>query len=238
MFVGKNFKNKMSTETIQPRIETSWKNALSAEFNAPYFASLKEFLIEERKKNIVFPPGKQMFAAFDAVKFEDVKVVIMGQDPYHGEGQANGMCFSVTSGTKLPPSLQNIYKEIKADLQVEMGKNGDLTSWAKQGVLLLNATLTVRAASPASHQGKGWEQFTDAAIRLLSEKREGLVFLLWGRPAQLKEKLIDTSKHIVLKAAHPSPLSAYNGFFGCKHFSGTNKILIDKGKTPINWQII
>jgi len=217
------------------KIEPGWKNVLIPEFSAPYFTSLKSFLVQERETATIFPPGKQIFAAFDHTPFDKVKVVIMGQDPYHGPGQANGMCFSVAPGTKLPPSLQNMFKEIKQDLECVMGTNGDLTPWADQGVLLLNATLTVRAASPASHQGKGWEQFTDQVIRLLSEKHKGLVFLLWGRPAQLKEKLIDTSSHFVLKAAHPSPLSAYNGFFGCRHFSRANKILVDQGKQPVHW---
>jgi uracil-DNA glycosylase len=219
------------------KIESSWKRELGKEFSSEYFSELKSFLIEEREKFTVFPPGKSIFAAFDQTPFDKVKVVILGQDPYHGPGQANGLSFSVAKGVRLPPSLQNIYKEIKDDLKVEMGNNGDLSAWAKQGVLLLNATLTVRAASPASHQGKGWEQFTDAVIRLLSEKRKGIVFLLWGKPAQMKEKLIDTSKHFILKSVHPSPLSAYRGFMGCRHFSYTNKILVDQGLVPINWII-
>lgn len=224
--------------TVQDvRIDPSWKSALHAEFAAPYFAALKAFLVEERKHQVVYPPGSQIFSAYNHTPFDQVKVVIVGQDPYHGPGQANGMCFSVAPGTRLPPSLQNIFKEIASDLEVKMGPSGDLSPWAKQGVLLLNATLTVRAGQPASHQGRGWEQFTDQTIRLLSEKREGLVFLLWGRPAQLKEKLVDTRKHFVLKAAHPSPLSAYNGFFGCRHFSQTNKILLSQGKTPIYWPL-
>lgn len=219
------------------RMNESWKKELEEEFSKPYFAALKEFLVEERKTQTIFPPGKQIFAAFDHTPFDQVKVVIMGQDPYHGPGQANGLCFSVAPGIKLPPSLKNIYKEIESDLKFPMGTNGDLSSWARQGVLLLNATLTVRANSPASHQGKGWEQFTDEVIRLLSARREGLVFLLWGRPAQMKEKLIDTKKHFVLKAAHPSPLSAYTGFFECRHFSQTNKILNNRGLESINWII-
>jgi uracil-DNA glycosylase len=217
------------------KIEPSWKDALAVEFASPYFTELKQFLVHERQTQVVYPPGNQIFSAYNHTPFDAVKLVIVGQDPYHGPGQANGLCFSVAPGTKLPPSLVNIFKELHTDLECSIGKNGDLTAWAKQGVLLLNTTLTVRAASPASHQGKGWEQFTDQTIRLLSEKKKGLVFLLWGRPAQLKEKLIDTSKHFVLKAAHPSPLSAYNGFFGCRHFSQANKILIDQGKTPIHW---
>ena len=227
----------MSSTRVEPRIEESWKIALSDEFQKPYFAALKEFLVKEQAEQTIYPPGSQIFSAFNHTPFNKVKVVIVGQDPYHGPGQANGLCFSVSPGVKSPPSLVNIFKEIKSDLVVEVGREGDLTRWANQGVLLLNTTLTVRASSPASHQGKGWETFTDQAIRSLSEKRKGLVFLLWGRPAQLKEKLIDTSKHFVLKAAHPSPLSAYNGFFGCRHFSYTNKILLDQGLTPIDWSL-
>lgn len=227
----------MSSTRVEPRIEESWKIALSDEFQKPYFAALKEFLVKEQAEQTIYPPGSQIFSAFNHTPFNKVKVVIVGQDPYHGPGQANGLCFSVSPGVKSPPSLVNIFKEIKSDLVVEVGREGDLTRWANQGVLLLNTTLTVRASSPASHQGKGWETFTDQTIRLLSEKRKGLVFLLWGRPAQLKEKLIDTSKHFVLKAAHPSPLSAYNGFFGCRHFSYTNKILLDQGLTPIDWSL-
>ena len=219
------------------QIEASWKQVLKDEFNAAYFSSLKAFLIEEKKQYTVYPPGKSIFAAFNYTPFDKVKVVIVGQDPYHGPGQANGLCFSVSPGVKIPPSLQNIFKEIASDIGATPPSSGDLSSWAKQGVLLLNATLTVRASSPASHQGKGWEQFTDKVIRLLSEHREGLIFILWGRPAQLKEKLIDTKKHFVLKSVHPSPLSAYNGFFGCRHFSQTNKILLNQGKTPINWSL-
>lgn len=225
----------MSSPAIDPQIEAGWKAALAAEFTAPYFADLKNFLMEERSNYIVYPPGRQIFSAFNHCPPDKVKVVIMGQDPYHGPGQANGMCFSVAPGVRLPPSLQNIFKEISDDLQCNMGSKGDLTPWADQGVLLLNASLTVRAGSPASHSGKGWEQFTDSAIRFLSEQKKGLVFLLWGRPAQAKERLIDTSKHFILKAAHPSPFSATNGFFGCRHFSRANKILVDRGKQPINW---
>ena len=227
----------MSSTRVEPRIEESWKIALGDEFQQPYFAALKEFLLKEQAEQTIYPPGSQIFSAFNHTPFNNVKVVIVGQDPYHGPGQANGLCFSVSPGVKSPPSLGNIFKEIKSDLAVEVGREGDLTRWANQGVLLLNTTLTVRASSPASHQGKGWETFTDQTIRLLSEKRKGLVFLLWGRPAQLKEKLIDNTKHFVLKAAHPSPLSAYNGFFGCRHFSHTNKILLDQGLTPIDWSL-
>ncbi len=228
----------MESTVVQPRIEESWKKALGDEFQKPYFAALKEFLVKEQAEQTVYPPGGKIFAPFNHTPFDKVKVVLIGQDPYHGPGQANGLCFSVSPGVKSPPSLVNIFKEVRSDVQAEVGNtSGDLTRWADQGVLLINATLTVRASSPASHQGKGWEQFTDQVIRLLSEKRSGLVFLLWGRPAQLKEKLIDTSKHFVLKSVHPSPLSAYNGFFGCKHFSHTNKILLDQGLTPIDWNL-
>lgn len=219
------------------KIEASWKNKLETEFSSSYFAELKLFLLSERLEQIVYPPGNQIFSAFSHTPFNAVKVVIVGQDPYHGPGQANGLCFSVAPGLKLPPSLQNIYKEIESDIGLPMSKNGDLRSWANQGVFLLNTTLTVRAGSPASHHGKGWERFTDAAIKALSNERDGLVFLLWGKPAQSKEKLIDATKHFILKAAHPSPLSAYNGFFGCRHFSKANKILLDLGKTPIHWQV-
>ena len=227
--------NSGKSKVLDPQIETGWKAALSEEFSSSYFLHLKEFLVEEKKNHAIFPPGKQIFSAFDFCPPDKVKVVIMGQDPYHGIGQANGLCFSVNQGVKLPPSLQNIYKEISKDLSCEMGKNGDLSYWATQGVLLLNATLTVRQASPASHHGRGWEKFTDAVISHISEKMNGIIFLLWGKPAQQKEKLIDLNKHFVLKAAHPSPLSAWNGFFGCRHFSYTNKILVDLGKQPINW---
>jgi uracil-DNA glycosylase len=219
------------------KIEASWKNKLETEFSSSYFAELKLFLLSERLEQTVYPPGNQIFSAFSHTPFDAVKVVIVGQDPYHGPGQANGLCFSVAPGLKLPPSLQNIYKEIESDIGLPMSKNGDLRSWANQGVFLLNTTLTVREGSPASHHGKGWERFTDAAIKALSNERDGLVFLLWGKPAQSKEKLIDATKHFILKAAHPSPLSAYNGFFGCRHFSKANKILLDLGKTPIHWQV-
>jgi len=233
MFVQSNFMSIIEESNV--KIESTWKTALQHEFSALYFAELKLFLLKERETQVVFPPGKSIFAAFNHTPFNKVKVVILGQDPYHGQGQANGLSFSVENGVRLPPSLLNIFKELKEDVHMDITKNGDLSAWAKQGVLLLNTTLTVRSASPASHQGKGWEQFTDAVIRLLSEQRKGLVFLLWGKPAQMKEQLIDTSKHFVLKAAHPSPLSAYKGFLGCRHFSHTNKILLDQGIVPINW---
>lgn len=216
-------------------IEPSWKKVLQSEFEAPYFAKLKEFLIAERALYKVFPKGALIFNAFNTTAFHNVRVVIIGQDPYHGVGQANGLCFSVAPECKIPPSLQNIFKELQDDLGVPIPNNGNLESWAQQGVLLLNATLTVRENQAGSHQGKGWEVFTDAVIKALSEQLHGIVFLLWGKFAQGKLPLIDTHKHFVLQAAHPSPFSAYNGFFGCKHFSKTNAILTENKLKPINW---
>ena len=224
--------------TIDPKIEESWKEALAEEFITESFFQLREFLKQEKShKRTIYPPGNQIFAAFEATPFHKVKVVILGQDPYHGQGQAHGLCFSVPNGSNPPPSLINIYKELRADLGISIPEHGNLLQWAKQGVLLLNATLTVRANEAGSHQKKGWENFTDSAIKMLSIKRENLVFLLWGRYAQAKENLIDSSKHLVLKAAHPSPLSAYNGFFGCRHFSKTNQFLESCGVEPVNWQL-
>jgi len=221
---------------VKPIIEESWGSMLNEEFHSEYFAKLKKFLIEEKNNYRIYPPGPQIFSAFDYTPFNRVKVVILGQDPYHGKGQAHGLCFSVPEGIRLPPSLQNIYKEIENDLGVKMPMKGTLTGWAGQGVLLLNATLTVRANMAGSHQNNGWEEFTNAAIRLLSEKRTGLVFLLWGNYARAKESLIDHSKHHILKAPHPSPFSANRGFFGCRHFSKTNKILKNQGKEMIYWE--
>lgn len=220
---------------IDPKIEESWKKVLIDEFNKPYFLALKEFLVEEKQKYTVYPAGANIFNAFACTPFDQVKVVIIGQDPYHGPGQAHGLSFSVQDGIQKPPSLQNIFKELHEDVGKEIPESGNLESWARQGVMLLNATLTVRANQPGSHQKHGWEQFTDSVIKTLSDKKSGLVFLLWGRFAQDKAALIDSSKHYILKAAHPSPFSAYNGFFGCKHFSKTNEILQSQGKTPINW---
>jgi uracil-DNA glycosylase len=217
-----------------PQIGDSWKEALLEEFHQPYFATLKQFLVQEKQENTVYPPGPLIFSAFNQTSFDQVKVVILGQDPYHGPNQANGLCFSVSDGIKHPPSLVNIFKEMQKDLNVPYPKTGDLSGWAKQGVLLLNTTLTVRAHSPASHQGQGWEVFTDAVIRTLSERREGIVFILWGRHAQAKRALIDMTKHHILEAAHPSPYSA-NGFFGCRHFSKTNFFLMQRNEMPINW---
>ncbi len=225
-------------KNINPEIEESWKEVLINEFESDYFFKLKEFLIEEKKTHVVYPPGKQIFAAFNLTPFNKVKVVILGQDPYHGAGQAHGLCFSVQDGVKPPPSLQNIYKEIESDLGIKNDLlKGNLEKWAKQGVLLLNATLTVRANTAGSHQNKGWETFTDKVIETLSRNREGLVFILWGNYAQAKENLIDTSKHHILKSAHPSPFSVYRGFYGCKHFSKTNEILRAINEKEIDWSI-
>lgn len=218
------------------KIESSWKKVLAGEFDKEYFNDLSRFVKEEYKNSKIFPHPKNIFKAMDLCPFEDVKVVILGQDPYHGEDQANGLCFAVNTGVSLPPSLQNIFKEIKNDLDIEPIKDGDLTRWAKQGVLLLNATLTVRANQAGSHQGKGWEEFTDAIIRHLSEERDGLVFILWGNYAKKKGEIIDRKKHLVLESAHPSPFSAYNGFFGNKHFSKTNKYLKERGARDIDWR--
>lgn len=217
------------------RIETSWKERLQTEFDKPYFKQLTDFVRNEYSMFTVYPPGNQMFRAFDICPFDKVKVVILGQDPYHEPHQAQGLCFSVNEGIPFPPSLVNIFKEIEADLGIPMPKSGDLTRWAEQGVLLLNATLTVRAHQAGSHQNKGWEQFTDAVIHRLAEEREHLVFILWGSYAQRKGDFIDQSKHLVLKSPHPSPLSAHRGFFGNKHFSKTNAYLKEHGIEPIKW---
>jgi uracil-DNA glycosylase len=224
-------------EINNPKIEDSWKEVLIDEFQKPYFLQLKTFLVEEKKQYAVYPPGNLIFNAFDQTPFNKVKVVLLGQDPYHGKGQAHGLCFSVQYGIKPPPSLVNIFKEIKNDLGIEVPSHGNLESWAKQGVLLLNATLTVRANQPLSHHKKGWEIFTDRVIEILSEKKTGIVFLLWGNNARIKEQLIDGSKHHILSAAHPSPYSANNGFFGCRHFSKTNEILTRQKQEPINWKL-
>ncbi|MBQ2367915.1 MAG: uracil-DNA glycosylase [Bacteroidaceae bacterium] len=217
------------------KIEESWKKMLGNEFEKPYFAQLTEFVRNEYSSGTVYPPAKLIFNAFDHCPFDKVKVVIIGQDPYHGAGQANGLCFSVNKGIAMPPSLVNIFKEIAADTGKPMPTDGDLTRWSDQGVLLLNATLTVRAGNAGSHQRRGWEEFTDAAIRILAEKRENLVFILWGSYAQRKGAFIDRNKHLVLTSPHPSPLSAYAGFFGNHHFTLTNDFLIKNGKEPIDW---
>jgi len=221
---------------VNPVIEESWKTELAQEFSTPYFSALKDFLIEEKKRYTVYPPGAEIFNAFNFTPFNKVKVVILGQDPYHGIGQAHGLCFSVPEGVEIPPSLQNIFKEIHSDLKIPFPTHGNLESWAKQGVLLLNATLTVRAHQAGSHQRKGWEQFTDAAINKLAGKRNNLVFLLWGNYAIAKRNLIDQSKHLILTSPHPSPLSASRGFFGNRHFSLTNEYLMKNGLTPIDWR--
>lgn len=220
---------------MEVKIAPSWKSHLSGEFEKPYFHQLIDFVKTEYLHQVVFPPGKEIFRAFDSCDLEQVKVVILGQDPYHGPGQANGLCFSVRDGVRMPPSLVNIFKEIHADLGKPMPKSGDLGRWAEQGVLLLNATLTVRASTPGSHQNKGWETFTDAVIKAISDQRENVVFLLWGAYAQKKGEIIDRNKHLVLMSPHPSPFSADRGFFGCKHFSKTNAYLKSKGLKEIDW---
>lgn len=228
--------NKIMSSAVN--IEASWKEAMQPEFEKDYFAHIKSFIVAEKEKGKhVFPPGNMIFNAFHLTPFDAVKVVIIGQDPYHGLGQAHGLSFSVPIGVRTPPSLQNIYKELKSDLGLQIPNNGNLEPWAKQGVLLLNAVLTVNEGEPASHKAAGWENFTNAAIYYLSQRRKNLVFLLWGKFAQEKEALIDTTKHMVLKAAHPSPLSAYNGFLGCKHFSKVNMHLLRNKISAINWQI-
>lgn len=222
---------------ITPTIEPAWHSALEHTFKEQYFIDLKLFLLDEYKNYVVYPKKNELFAAFDKTPFNQVKVVILGQDPYHGENQAHGLCFSVKQGEKIPPSLLNIYKELQSDLGIQKPTHGNLSKWAKQGVFLLNSTLSVRAKTPLSHQKKGWEELTNAAITALSNEKNGIVFLLWGGQAQAKEKLIDSNKHHILKAAHPSPLSAHRGFLGCKHFSKTNAILKAEGSTEIDWEI-
>jgi len=217
------------------RIQSSWLNALAQEWDKPYFKSLTDFVRTEYTLTKVFPPAREIFAAFDACPFDDVKVVILGQDPYHGPGQANGLCFSVSPGVPIPKSLINIFKEVHDDTGAPIPDNGDLSRWARQGVLLLNATLTVRAHAAGSHQGHGWEEFTDAAVRKIAEERTGIVFILWGSYAARKGAFIDRSKHLVLTSPHPSPLSASRGFFGNHHFSRANEYLVSQGKTPIEW---
>jgi len=222
---------------IQPEIEEGWRKALWEEFQAPYFSELKSFLVEEKKRFTVYPPGKLIFNAFNHTPFDRVKVVILGQDPYHGPGQAHGLCFSVPHGIAPPPSLVNIFKELHTDLGLPVPGHGNLVPWANQGVLLVNATLTVRAGQAGSHQNRGWETFTNRVIEKISEEKQGVVFLLWGRYAQAKESLIDGRKHLVLKAPHPSPFSANNGFFGCRHFSRTNAYLEEQGLDRIDWAL-
>ena len=218
------------------KIEASWKEVLHKEFTKPYFEQIVAFLkIEKAQGKTIYPPGSLIFNAFDKTPFTKVKVVILGQDPYHGPGQAHGLCFSVPDGIAFPPSLINIFKELKDDVGLPIPKTGNLTKWAMQGIFLLNASLTVRAGEPMSHAKIGWAEFTDAVIKTISAEKKGVVFLLWGKFAQDKQVLIDETKHYVLKAAHPSPLSAHNGFFGCKHFSKTNKLLMQQGFDAIDW---
>ena len=218
------------------KIEPTWQNKLTGEFEKPYFAELSAFVKKEYREGAVYPPPKSIFRAFDLCPFEKVKVVILGQDPYHGQRQANGLAFAVDEQEAAPPSLQNIFKEIRSDFDMQLvHTNGNLSRWAEQGVLLLNATLTVRAHKAGSHQERGWERFTDAAIRALSEDREHLVFMLWGNYAKAKGAHIDRSQHLVLEAPHPSPFSAASGFFGCKHFSKANDYLVARGMTQIDW---
>jgi uracil-DNA glycosylase len=219
------------------KIEQSWKENLSQEFEKPYFSELINFVKAEYSTTKIFPPGKFIFNAFDKCLFDNTKIVILGQDPYHGYNQANGLSFSVNDGVTIPPSLQNIFKEIRDDLGTPIAKSGNLERWAEQGVLLLNSTLTVRSGEAGSHQKKGWETFTDAVIKCISDQKEHVVFMLWGKYAQDKGSVIDVSKHLVLKAKHPSPMAAnYGGWFGTKHFSQANDYLISKNLEPINWQ--
>ena len=224
---------------INPNIEESWKQVLINEFNKDYFKQLKQFLLNEKQnRQIIYPESSKIFSAFNHTPFDNVKVVILGQDPYHGKGQAHGLCFSVNEHVKVPPSLKNIFKELHEDIGMAMPAHGNLESWADQGVLLLNATLTVRSNQAGSHQNKGWELFTDSVIKIISEVKPGVVFLLWGKYAQAKANLIDATKHHILMAPHPSPFSAYTGFFGCKHFSKTNEFLKADSKQEIDWNSV
>ena len=222
---------------INPKIDESWREVLFDEFQKPYFGSLKEFLTSEKQKHTVYPHGSNIFAAFDNTPFDNVKVVILGQDPYHGVNQAHGLAFSVNEGVPFPPSLQNIFKELRDDMGCDIPKSGNLTSWTKEGVFLLNTVLSVRASEANSHKNRGWEIFTDSVIRRLSEQKENLVFILWGNPAGTKASLIDEKKHLILKSPHPSPLSSYRGFFGSKPFSKTNEFLKSEAINPIKWCI-
>jgi uracil-DNA glycosylase len=227
----------MGNAATRPEIGPGWFGPLAAEFEAEYFARLKEFLVAERSTFTIFPRARHIFAAFQETPFDQVRVVILGQDPYHGPGQAHGLSFSVPAGIPPPPSLQNIFQELERDLDLPRPSNGDLTPWARQGVLLLNATLTVRSGEAGSHQGRGWERFTDAVIRSVSDHHRGVIFLLWGRFAQQKAALIDAERHYLLKAPHPSPLSAHRGFIGCGHFSKVNELLDAQGRSPIDWAL-
>ena len=228
---------KILQAVMDVKIEESWKQALHSEFDEPYFAALARFLHQEKAEGkVIFPPGPEIFRAFELTPVGQVKVVILGQDPYHGYGQAMGLSFSVPDGIPAPPSLKNIFKEIESDLGIKMSGSPNLEKWARQGVLLLNSILTVRSGAAASHSGIGWQRFTDAVIKYISDNLNGVVFLLWGNYARSKKELIDTSRHHVLEAAHPSPL-ARGAFFGCRHFSRTNEILVSEGKTPVDWQL-
>lgn len=223
---------------MQVEIAPSWKTVLQSEFDKPYFAELARFLKTEiAAKKTVFPKGSDIFNAFEQTPFDKLRVVILGQDPYHNPGQAHGLCFSVPDETAPPPSLKNIFKELESDIGIPVSNNGNLTHWAKQGVLLLNSSLTVRKNEPTSHSKIGWERFTDQVIQLISDQKEAVVFILWGSYARSKQILIDPKKHFILTAAHPSPLSAYNGFFGCRHFSKTNELLMQNGLEPIDWKL-
>ena len=217
------------------RIAEDWKEILKDEFSKPYFEELVSFVKQEYASGVVFPAGRNIFRAFDKCPFEKLKVVIIGQDPYHGEGQANGLCFSVNEGVPFPPSLKNIFKEVSDDIGTPIPHSGELDRWAEQGVLMLNAVLTVRAHNAASHAGRGWEKFTDAVVKAIAERKQGVVYMLWGSYAQRKGAIADPKQNLILHAVHPSPLSAYRGFFGCKHFSQANNYLISIGKEPIVW---
>jgi uracil-DNA glycosylase len=220
------------------KLHSQWRQVIGGEFDKEYMHSLREFLIQRKHQGaLIHPPADEWFSALNSTLFDDIRVVILGQDPYHGVGQAHGLCFSVRPGIKVPPSLANIYKEIKSDLSIDQPNHGCLVSWAQQGVLLLNATLTVEDANAGAHQGKGWEQFTDQVIKAINEHRKGVVFMLWGSYAQKKSAMIDPSRHLILKSVHPSPLSAYRGFFGCGHFSAANRYLEEQGLKQINWQL-
>jgi uracil-DNA glycosylase len=225
-------------EQAEIKLDASWHRVLGDEFNQDYMRELRNFLVQQKEAGkVIYPPGSQWFSAFNSTPFDKVRLVILGQDPYHGPHQAHGLCFSVLPGVKVPPSLANMYKELVDDMGIVKPDHGCLTHWAKQGVLLLNATLTVEQANAGAHQGKGWERFTDQAIQALNDQRDGIVFLLWGSYAQKKGAFIDQSRHLVLKSVHPSPLSAYRGFFGCKHFSTANNYLQQNGQSPIDWQL-
>jgi len=234
LFVPHSGDNDMGTIQLQ----TSWLSRLQDQFDQQYMQTLREFLVTRKQhRAVIYPPGSQIFNALNSTPFEQVRVVILGQDPYHGPGQAHGLCFSVLPGVRIPPSLANIYREIQSDLGIALPTHGNLQSWAEQGVLLLNAVLTVEHGQAGSHQGKGWETFTDAVVQSLTDGRDGLVFMLWGSYAQKKGAAIDRRKHLVLKAPHPSPLSAHRGFLGCKHFSSANNYLLQHQQEPINWSV-